>query len=269
MSGVPGTYKNGKGDLKRIPGTRIPSPENFPGGTVGIVAGDLARYSEFTVSLCGAISASPKGSKLRYTRSVDVSGNCNEICRAAISDTHHDWVWIMGDDHGFDQSTLLWLLEDLYSSDDVDVVVPHCLKRTPPWMPVVYSHQNDAGWFVVADLPQKGLTRIHAAGSAGMLIRRRVLETLDDPWFQPAPGAAGLNEDLYFCEKVREAGFGIFCDPEVTIGHIAAHTIRPTWNGAEGGWQVGFVFDEDHIFAVPSAVKTALEQDARQPSGVT
>lgn len=244
--------------IERFP-NGVPHPSNFPGGTIGIIAGDLARFSAFNVSLCGVMAGVPMDSSMRYARSVDVAGNCNSICRGAVEDKRHDWVWILGDDHAFDQATLLWLLADMYcSGEEIDVLVPHVLKRTPPWPPVVYSHQDDEGWYVAADLPEKGLTKIHAAGSAGMLIRRKVLETLSDPWFRPAPDADGLNEDLYFCQKVREAGFSLWCNPAVTMGHIAVHTVIPMHK--EDGWHIGFEFDDDHTFSIPSLVKVGRDK---------
>src|SRR3546814_11448924 len=67
---------------------------------------------------------------------------------------------------------------DVCSSDlEVDVIVPPCLKRSPPYDPVVYSHQNEKGEYVgYNDLPEHGLVPVHAAGTAGMLIRRPVLD---------------------------------------------------------------------------------------------
>jgi hypothetical protein len=251
-----GGARKGATSIERTP-SGVPLPKNFKPGLIGVVAGDLSRYSEFNISLCAAIAASPLGSELVYTRGVDVSGNCNEIIRKVLSLEKADWVWILGDDHTFEQGLLLRMLEGVYS-EDLDLLVPHVLKRTPPWPPVVYSHQDEHGWYVAANLPREGLTRIHAAGSAGMLIRRRVLEALEDPWFRPAPDAAGLNEDLYFCQQVREAGFELWCDPALPMGHIAVHSVRPTYG--EGGWHVAFVFDEDNVFAVPSIVQSLEEQ---------
>lgn len=213
-----------------------PLPNSFPPGTIGVIGSDLARYSEFTLSLAGVVATAPPGSSMKYARGVDVSGNCNQIIR----EMKGEWVWIMGDDHVFDQLALLKLLRH-----DVDVVVPYVLKRTPPWPPVVYSHQDEDGLYVTATLPEDELTRVHAAGSAGMLIRRRVLDAMEDPWFRPAPDAHGLNEDLYFCRKVREAGFEIYCDPSVAMGHIGVYTVWP--GQSEQGWHPDLVFDANHV----------------------
>jgi len=126
-------------------------------------------------------------------------------------------------------------------------------------MPVVFDRQDDAGNYVAAELPapDEGLVEIHAAGSAGMLVRERVLAALDDPWFAPGPGAEGLNEDLEFCRKVRAAGFQIWCDPGALLGHIAIHSVWPRWDG--GRWHLGLLHDQETWIPVQR-----LEQPERE-----
>jgi hypothetical protein len=212
MSRVPGTYA----------GRRVPK-----GGTIGVIGSDLARYADFTAALC--ILGKPDDTRLIYTRTVDVVGNCNTICR----NYRGDHVWLLGDDHTFDPDSYLRLL-----AHEVDVVVPLCLKRTPPYDPVVYGGQNEDGLYYTAELEEHGLQPIWAAGSAGMLIRRHVLEAIADPWFE---SYGGLNEDLEFCRKVREAGFQIWCDADVRLGHIATHQVWPAYR--DGRWQPDLVMD--------------------------
>ncbi len=206
------------------------------GVMIGVTSGELSRFSAFTTSLISVMATMPPGSGLVWAKGVDVSGNCNQLCRKTLAG-EYEWLWVMGDDHAFPQDTLVRLI-----AHDVDVIVPHCLKRYPPWKPVVFSHQNEDGAYVVADLPRSGLVEIHAAGSAGMLIRRDVLEAVGDPWFTPSPDAHGLNEDLHFCQKVREAGFRLWCDPEITLGHIALHTVSPEWQ--DGQWHPAVLHDD-------------------------
>lgn len=195
------------------------------GVLVGVISAELSRFSSFFTSLLAVMANLPPGSGLSWAKGVDVAGNCNELARHLLTG-NWEHLWLMGDDHVFDADIVERLL-----AHNADIVVPHCLKRYPPWPAVVYSHQDENGMFHKADLPEQGLTEIWAAGSAGMLIRRAVVEALADPWFQSKPGGAGLNEDLYFCEKAREAGFRIFCDPAVPLGHIAIHTVAPVWDG--------------------------------------
>jgi hypothetical protein len=211
------------------------------GGTVGVVSGDTVRYPDFCQSL--VILGKPEGTRLIWSKSHDVTGNCNVICRKFLG----DWVWLIGDDHVFDPDILIRLLEH-----DVDVVVPLCLKRTPPYDPVVYDRQNMQSEYVGAELPGSGLYQVYAAGQAGMLIRRHVLDAIQDPWFETK---GGPNEDLMFCAKVRDAGFKIWCDVDARLGHIATHTVWPAWR--EDGWHA----DIDLGSNVRMPIRRILEEE--------
>ena len=257
---VPPTYRNGRNttpggiELPRPPlGNPLLAPK--PAGIlVGVISGELSRFSSFSQALLGVMGTLTEGSGLVWAKGVDVPGNCNELCRHLLKGSYSH-LWVMGDDHTFEPDIVMRLLEH-----DADVIVPHCLKRYPPWPAVVYSHQNEDGDFVRADLPESGPVEIWAAGSAGMLISRQVVAALTDPWFQSKPGGAGLNEDLYFCEKVRGAGFRIMCDPAVPLGHIALHTVRPVWD--DGSWhtqvdhdgRVAVTYRNDQVQQEPEAV---------------
>lgn len=234
--------------MSRVPPTQAPpKPRAFPAGTIGVLSSDLARYSDFALALMHTIK--PDGTKLAWMRGVDVVSNMNTM---VIASMQGEWLWILGDDHVFDPDTLMRLL-----AHDVDVVVPLCLKRSPPYDPVVYLEQNELGEYVGAhDLPEHGLHKIWAAGSAGMLVKRRVFEALEWPPFATEGG--GLNEDLTFCKRVREAGFDIHVDVDVPIGHISQMSVWPRFE--EGEWQIGL--------NLGSGVTYKLKRFLREPAEV-
>lgn len=214
------------------------------GGTIGVISSDLARYSDFCLSM--AILQKPEDARIVWTKTADVVGNCNQICR----NMQGEWLWMMGDDHVFNPDILLRLL-----AREVDVVVPFVMTRTPPYKPVVMSapHGLDEQGhveYVVAKLPESGLHEVYAAGSAGMLIRRRVLEAIGDPWFETGP--AGLNEDFTFCAKAREAGFKLYCDVDVQMGHLATHTIWPEHR--DGGWQPNLILNPQTVVPLVNVI---------------
>lgn len=234
MSSVPPTYRVSK--LKAVE-QLIP---RLPGGTIGIQSGHLSRYAEFGQSL--AQLARPAGSKLVWVKGVDIVGGQNKI----LSAVEGDWVWLMGDDHVFGPETLIFLLARMYS-ENLDVLVPFCLQRYPPFAPVVYKSQDpkSQSYYVYDDLPESGYVEVHAAGNAGMLIRKRVLDTMDPPWV--GTDGKGLNEDLFFCRRIREAGFKIHCDVDVLLGHLNSFAI---WPKQDEGWAIGIRFDEENEYTV-------------------
>lgn len=237
MTGV-GAYKP---KAKGVPSTYKNKTVALP-GTIGVQSGDLARYSDFAVSLCHV--ACPQGTRIRWVKSIDIVGSANQIVESTVG----DWLWLMGDDHVFEPDILTRLL-----SHNVDVVVPLCLQRHPPFAPVVYKGQamveGSIKHAVYDNLPETGLVEVHAAGNAGMLIKKYVLDAIEPPWF--GTDGEGLNEDLYFCRRVREAGFKIHCDVETFLGHMNVYCIWPKLN--EHGWGVGLQLDQKNVVTINRA----------------
>jgi len=204
---------------------------------VGLAIGDTTRYPEFWLSLIGTQAHLPKGTQLLINQGLSVVLNWNTICRKMTG----DWLWMLGDDH-------LWPPEQLRNLLDweVDVVVPLVWKRTPPFQLVIYSHQEaDGGYVPIAapDLPGEGLVEVHAAGTAGMLIRKHVLDAIGDPWFETA--GEQQNEDLELCRKIREAGFKVHADVGQWMGHLTRTTLWPSRN-TDGEWGLDLDFGQGH-----------------------
>lgn len=59
------------------------------------------------------------------------------------------------------------------------------------------------------------------------------------PWFAyelDDQGWPAVSEDIPFCRKARQAGYGIYLDPTVKCGHVTTHTVTERWHisAAEG-----------------------------------
>lgn len=199
-------------------------------GTVAAIVSDPSpRYGDFVQALMGVMNRMHGRAALAWLPGVNVTGNCNEACKAAL-EHGAEWLWLIGDDHIFEPNILERLL-----AHDVDVIVPHCLKRIPGFEPVLYG-SADGDVHSLAEIPTQGLFEVYASGQAGMLIRSNVLEAIGDPWFETF---GKQNEDLMFSRKIREAGFTIQCDPQIMLGHIALTCVWPLY--VEGqGWSVDF-----------------------------
>jgi hypothetical protein len=98
----------------------------------------------------------------------------------------------------------------------------------------------------VSELPQDmegldaaDLIEVDATGMAFTLIKRRVFETLLDPWFEfdtmPGNEPYEYGEDVTFCLRARKAGFKVVVRPDCVVGHIGtfAFDIRHSWAAAE------------------------------------
>jgi len=67
-------------------------------------------------------------------------------------------------------------------------------------------------------LPSSGEPfEIGGCGFGFILMKRKVVETLKEPWFE---FRSGFSEDLNFCLRAKRAGFKILAQPKVLVGHI-------------------------------------------------
>ncbi len=204
-------------------------------GTIIISAGEFLRFGSFVNSMLQVLH--PPGTQVLIKQSIALVDNLNDCIRKMSG----DWIWIQSDDQTWEPDALVKLLDR-----NVPVVVPLILKRSPPYHPVVFKDQTDEGYmpYSLAELPTEGLMEVHSAGSGGMLIRRHVLDKVGMPadapwqerhWFTYGEGIH-LNEDLVLCRRIREAGYPIHLDTEVTMGHRSTYTVLPTIE--DGRWGV-------------------------------
>lgn len=191
-------------------------------GTVGVIAGEAARFTAFGMALSAL--QMPNNSRLKWVVSGDRINGTNTLVREFLG----DWLWIMGDDHAFHPEILNRLL-----SHDADIVCPLVLSRRTPFNPYSFTSTDPMIPLDLHGCPPHGLVEVEAAGSAGMLVQRHVFEALSDPWFEYDPE----GEDIAFCNKARQAGFRIFVDLDAHLGHIASAVLWPTQ--VDGQWATG------------------------------
>lgn len=96
------------------------------------------------------------------------------------------------------------------------------VTRTPDGMGRAVGVHN---YFPVA--PGQGLRRVDRVGGGVLLIRRPVLEAIREPWFEFPPGRQD-SEDMVFCDKVLTAGFEIWADTDLEVGHLTVVPVFPT-----------------------------------------
>jgi len=238
---------------------------DHPPGTICIASGELARYPHFTHSMLNLLR--PKGTTVELHIGLNVAANFNAGVRRMLANPQLEWAWIMGDDHEFDSTTLLRLLDH-----ELDIVVPLVVRRQPPFIPVLFKEpENDTpiGQFPPYhwhQLPVGGLMEVYTAGSAGMLIRRHVLETIADPWFELGKmGTELTNEDTHWCQKVQRAGFKIYADLDTTLDHWTPISLRPVKTDS-GVWTVALNLGGNIQVQLPPSLLTELVRTIKEES---
>lgn len=214
-------------------------------GTVGLVAGDTARYTHF--SMCLAQLRHPPNTRIDWATSADISSSRNALVKRSLQ-AGSEWIFFLDDDHVFSEEILMNLL-----AHEQDVVGSLYLRRGSPFSPVAFSHRSEDGLYYsieLATLPHEGLLKVQAVGAAGLLIRSEVFRAIEEPWFEHGRvGAWDASEDIIFCEKAQAAGFDVFIDLGTQLGHMTPSAIWPSYVDQE--WAVGFSMTDGTRLYVP------------------
>ena len=224
---------------------------------VAIVANDAARFSEFWS--CVLRLRVPEGSYKDVVIGGDWLGARNNLSRRCL-DEGFDYLWFMDDDHSFASD----LLEKLLASAmefDLPIVMPLCTTRRPPFHLVTYGRNPDESNpdpylpISLEGAPAEGIIELEAGGTAGMLIRRDVLEAVEEPWFKNTP----RSEDIVFCEDAKAKGFKVYGDLSCRLGHILTTVVAPKLG--EEGWVTGLVIGNDLHLDLPTAEQLIMESE--------
>lgn len=126
-----------------------------------------------------------------------------------------------GDNLLFIDSDMVFKREDLRiiekHLEDKDIVSGLCVMSFPGYPPAIF----DKDLKPYEEIPKETF-EVNACGAAFLGISKRVLDTLTEPFTPILNEKYGqyYGEDVSFCMKAREAGFKIYCDPNLSIGHI-------------------------------------------------
>lgn len=189
---------------------------------VGVIGDYAGRYTWF--SQCLADLRKPEGSEIKWRMGGNQALGRNLLVEDFLQ-SDHQWLFFIDDDQAFGPSTLERLL-----SHDQPVVSALILQRGAPFLPTAYAAKAD-GEFFHLDLgasPFGTLAVVRGCGTGGLLIRRDVITSIPGPRFKYTDK---IGEDLYFSDRLYEAGFEILVDTGCAIGHIAPAAVFPEWDG--------------------------------------
>jgi hypothetical protein len=101
--------------------------------------------------------------------------------------------------------------------------------KQPPFQPMIYQYkveklptevdtQQDTGpYLAIEDWERGKLIEVDGIATGCLMVKREVFERASRPWFTFAEG----TQDFYFCRRVHEAGYKIYCDTSIECGHLA------------------------------------------------
>lgn len=164
----------------------------------------------------------------------------NLVERAIERDCTHI-LWL-DTDMRFPKDTLIRLLRQ----DEPIVGANYSSRRLPPKPTALTAieSENGEGVPLYTEPESSGIVSVEALGMGVMLTHVDVFRKLPLPWFEITyieREGDYMGEDIYFCQKVRAAGYEVFVDQELSkqVSHV-------------GSWE----FEHDHTLA------------AREPEGI-
>lgn len=183
------------------------------GGTVRI---------ETLLSVVGILTSTPHDIYVAYKESSYIEWNRAELIRTAIAQG----------------------CEKLFFLDSDIVVEPGVINKllahNKPVVGAAYNNRglplvtnvkimdehgefiNDAEW----KMPKEPF-QCAGVPTGAMLIDIPTVQKLPPPWFDLTyfeNGHLQLGEDIYFCQKMIQNGYEVWCDPTIQIGHIGNFT---------------------------------------------
>ena len=152
-------------------------------------------------------------------------------CRNSLVQAAHDlyvddppdmYLWV-DSDQVFQFKNFVTLLYHFDFSDEVDVLSARYFTKNTDDPQVVAYVKKDGGYKSISP-NLDNVQEVDAVGLGFCLVRPRAMEALwakygKRQFMCTFQGDEVLGEDFYWCDLVREAGYRIFVDNTVSIGH--------------------------------------------------
>lgn len=115
--------------------------------------------------------------------------------------------------------------KELFPDDKTYVICGVYMSKEEMTTPVIYKKNGQGGSW---DWKYNDIFEIESGGTGCMLIRTEVFRHLEKPYFKTIEeyvevegqiGCQKMTDDIYFCQKVKEAGFKILAHGGVLCGH--------------------------------------------------
>ncbi len=161
------------------------------------------------------------------------SANRNRLIEEFLRDETFRWILFVDSDMEPPARAAFSLLCSA-AAVGADVIAALCYSRQQPYRLAAAEIEElpEDKERIKSAADMYGVRKANAVGMGCTLIQRHVLETLRTPWFESPPDKPGTLEDYVFCEKARKAGFNVYIDCDLEVGHVGVTSIGREFAGA-------------------------------------
>jgi hypothetical protein len=144
-----------------------------------------------------------------------------------------EFLWMVDDDTAPPHFAAAKLIYEMRHNPDIAAIGGiYCMKSDPP-DPTVYRGSGHGSFW---DWSLNDVFEVTSVGTGCMMIRMSVFETLPRPWFATTLtipdalidgeiiNATGMSDDLYFCDKLVNAGRHVYAHGGILCDHWDAQS---------------------------------------------
>lgn len=215
---------------------------------IGYITNEYARRADFYDYL--NMLDYPPNSTILPSHDPSPAVARNRLIQTAI-DEEFDRLALLDDDHKFKPDTLKRLL-----AHDVDMVTALYVTRSWPHRPLVFDlvDENGSALFSYLEEPPR-FREIPNAGMGFCVFKTEVFKKMEKPWFRLGElDKETWSDDLGFFNRARAAGFKLYVDETIVIGHLGTMVVTPLWDEKDKKWYIGYNTDYDTEVRIPVSV---------------
>jgi hypothetical protein len=195
---------------------------------IGICSGGTI-HAQTAVSLIGALNRLKEEGNIDFNVSIQIGGYkppaMNRLVKAALGG-EFDYFMSIDNDMVFPPAGIIRLLDN-----DKDIVGANYSVRgnavtgNPREAVVKVADKNGKKLSMpLSNLP-KELFKCFSVGNGFTLYKTAIFKSIPEPWFEARENEDGefSTEDVHFQAKANKAGFEVWCNPKIQMGHIGSY----------------------------------------------
>jgi hypothetical protein len=162
---------------------------------------DVVAYGKFEYHIVIATEGYTPSEKRNYGIVQSLNHNC-------------DYTFFVDDDMVFPPNII-----EVLVGRNKDVIGAMYYFRGLPLEPIFEKLTDEQSFFPVPKEP----FQVKGVGAGLFLANNKIFMPMDKPWFDTKVNGLGqsiIGDSYWFGDRVRSAGFTIWCDPTIKTGHI-------------------------------------------------